>query len=590
MRLSPLALLCAAALARGDDTTHRYAEGDPVVLWANKVGPFNNPLETYEYFSLPLCPPKDAELVQKFPSLGEALQGDELTAHSNVKIRFKQDVAKTQTCTQRITADEAATLRLAVLEQYWYQFYLDDLPMWASLGKVREADDGSRLPFVYTHQHFALAHNGNRVVMANLSIANEVPISPEGGLLYFTYSVSWTPSTVPYEHRFRRYLDNQFFEHKIHWFSIFNSFMMVLFLAGLVVVILARTLSADFQRYARERDDPEDDRDFTDESGWKQVHADVFRVPAFPSLFCAIIGTGYQLCAMMFAVVLVSIWTMVYTYRGALLTYCIIAWAVTSYIAGYASGAMFARYSALSPALGPHWIQTMVYTATVFPGGCVLAVLLMNLVAWGYHSSQAIPVGTMLVMLLIWGFVSFPLVIVGTMVGRHGRRKGMEVLPRVSQIPRLIPEKQWYLRRWTFIVTGGVLPFGSIFIELYFVFTSFWNYKFYYVYGFALLVMCILLIVTMCVSVVCTYFLLNAEDHRWPWTAFLLGASTAGYMFLYAVYFFVAKTKMTGLLMTTLYFGYMALFSCGCGWTTGAVAYAAANIFVRRIYRNLKID
>jgi len=30
-------------------------------------------------------------------------------------IRFKQDVAKTQTCTQRITADEAATLRLAVL-------------------------------------------------------------------------------------------------------------------------------------------------------------------------------------------------------------------------------------------------------------------------------------------------------------------------------------------------------------------------------------------------------------------------------------------------------------------------------------------
>lgn len=46
------------------------------------------------------------------------------------------------------------------------------------------------------------------------------------------------------------------------------------------------------------------------------------------------------------------------------------------------------RYSALSPALGPHWIQTMVYTATVFPGGCVMAVFLMNLVAWGYHSPR----------------------------------------------------------------------------------------------------------------------------------------------------------------------------------------------------------
>ncbi len=24
---------------------------------------------------------------------------------------------------------------------------------------------------------------------------------------------------------------------------------------------------------------------------------------------------------------------------------------------------------------------------------------------------------------------------------------------------------------------GGLLPFGSIFIEMYFIFTSFWNYK-----------------------------------------------------------------------------------------------------------------
>jgi transmembrane 9 superfamily protein 3 len=42
----------------------------------------------------------------------------------------------------------------------------------------------------------------------------------------------------------------------------------------------------------------------------------------------------------------------------------------------------------------------------------------------------------------------------------------------------------------------GVLPFGSIFMEMYFIFTSFWNYKFYYVYGFMLLVYLILIIVT----------------------------------------------------------------------------------------------
>ena len=50
---------------------------------------------------------------------------------------------------------------------------------------------------------------------------------------------------------------------------------------------------------------------------------------------------------------------------------------------------------------------------------------------------------------------------------------------------------------------------------MYFVFTSFWAYKIYYVYGFMLLVFGILLVVTSCVTVVAVYFLLNAEDYRW---------------------------------------------------------------------------
>jgi transmembrane 9 superfamily protein 3 len=68
--------------------------------------------------------------------------------------------------------------------------------------------------------------------------------------------------------------------------------------------------------------------------------------------------------------------------------------------------------------------------------------------------------------------------------------------------------------------------------------------QFYYVYGFILLVFSILLVVTMCVSIVITYFNLNAEDWRWPWTAFLSGASISIYVFMYSVYYFIAKTKM----------------------------------------------
>ena len=48
---------------------------------------------------------------------------------------------------------------------------------------------------------------------------------------------------------------------------------------------------------------------------------------------------------------------------------------------------------------------------------------------------------------------------------------------RVKRIPSPIPDKAWYLTPPVIALVGGLLPFGSIFIEMYFIFTSFWNYK-----------------------------------------------------------------------------------------------------------------
>ncbi len=58
-----------------------------------------------------------------------------------------------------------------------------------------------------------------------------------------------------------------------------------------------------------------------------------------------------------------------------------------------------------------------------------------------------------------------------------------------------------------------------------------------------LLVYCILIIVSVCVTIVSTYFLLNSEDYRWQWVSFLSSASTAFYVFLYSVYYFMAKVN-----------------------------------------------
>lgn len=91
----------------------------------------------------------------------------------------------------------------------------------------------------------------------------------------------------------------------------------------------------------------------------------------------------------------------------------------------------------------------------------------------------------------------------------------------------------------------------------------------YYVYGFMLLVFLILIIVTVCVTIVGTYFLLNAENYHWQWTSFFSAASTAVYVYFYSIYYFYVKTKMSGFFQTSFYFGYTMMFCLGLGILCG---------------------
>ena len=188
----------------------------------------------------------------------------------------------------------------------------------------------------------------------------------------------------------------------------------------------------------------------------------------------------------------------------------------------------------------------------------------------------------------IWLFVSLPLVVAGTMLGRHTGKADFPC--RVNSIPRPIPLTPWYASPAFIIPVTGVLPFGSIFIEMYFIFTSFWNYKFYYVYGFMALVFAALLVVTVCTTIVATYFVLNAEDYRWQWTSFLAAGSTSVYVFGYSVYYFLCKTKMSGFLQIVFYFGYMSIFCVAFFLLCGALGLAGSTMFVKRIFNNIKVD
>ena len=590
-------IIFSCGLVLCDELTHVYDSGDDVIVYANKIGPFNNPLETYAYFEMPGCPPYSWD--HKYPSLGQALAGDELY-RVKAPIQFKKNSTKQSVCPFTPTdADVQKWIRM-IDEQYWYQLYSDDLPMWATLGSIQKdsvAPGKEAMRSIFTHQQFVFGYNGNRIVSVNLTASAPIPLTLNMPGIYFTYAVTFHESTVPFEKRFDLYLDDKFFEHKIHWFSIFNAFMVVLFLIGAVAAVLTRTLSSDYAKHAqlkqsREMGDAEED--WIEDAGWKQLTHDVFRVPSQAVLLCALLGTGWQLTILVLLVIILAIAATVYTSPGSLATYAVLAFAATSYIAGFFSASQFSHYALVGPTISTQWIRCMALTASLFPLTVLTSGFLLNFVAIAYDSAQAIPFGGMVVMFLLWACIVVPLVVMGTVVGRHSRsvssaQKNLDI-PRVNQIPRMIPRRPWFLSRIFVVTVSGILPFGCIFIEVYFVFTSFWNYKLYYVYGFMILVFSLLVIVTACLSIVVAYIILNKEDHRWQWMSFGVGASVAGYVFLYAVYFYKYKTRMSGFFMFSFYFTYSTLMCVALGIIGGSVAFAAASMFVTKIYRNVKLD
>jgi hypothetical protein len=94
-------------------------------------------------------------------------------------------------------------------------FFDDDLPVWGFLGKTEKhrSKSGSEETsyFLFTHFHFDVAYNGDRVIELNVSTAASDPkktrdITTGDSLnVDFSYSVKWKPVTTPFGDRMDRY-------------------------------------------------------------------------------------------------------------------------------------------------------------------------------------------------------------------------------------------------------------------------------------------------------------------------------------------------------------------------------------------------
>ncbi|GJN38969.1 hypothetical protein PR202_gb28055 [Eleusine coracana subsp. coracana] len=625
-------LLAGARAARGfylpGVAPADFRKKDLLYVKVNQLSSIKTQLP-YSYYSLPFCRPEI--IVDSAENLGEVLRGDRIENSLYVFEMMEPRMCQI-VCKFVLTEGDAKDLKEKIDDEYRINMILDNLPLVEPIKRldqegptvyqhgvhvgVKGQYSGSKDEHHFIHNHFTFLvkyhkdantdvarivgfevkpysvkheYDGewkgtgthlktcdphSRRLVADSDSPQEVEANKE---IIFTYDVNFEESDIKWASRWDTYL--LMTDDQIHWFSIINSLMIVLFLSGMVAMIMLRTLYRDISKYNQ----LENQEDAQEETGWKLVHGDVFRPPINADLLCVYVGTGVQFFGMLLVTLLFAILGLLSpSNRGGLMTAMLLLWVFMGLFAGYSSSRLYKMFR------GSEWKNVTIKTALVFPGVVFAIFFVLNALIWGEKSSGAVPFTTMFALVLLWFGISVPLVFVGSYLGF--KKPAMEDPVRTNKIPRPIPEQPWYMNPVVSVLIGGILPFGAVFIELFFILTSIWLHQFYYIFGFLFLVFVILILTCAEITIVLCYFQLCGEDYQWWWRSYLTSGSSALYLFLYATFYFFNKLDITKAVSGVLYFGYMLIASYAFFVLTGTIGFYACFWFTRLIYSSVKID
>ncbi|KAJ8640158.1 hypothetical protein MRB53_016852 [Persea americana] len=600
LTISPLCFLCFfACICNGHYSEFyrkAYSQGDELYVLANSITSISTQLP-FSYYSLPYCKPCSG-IRKRAQNLGELLMGNQIV---NSPYRFRMNINESlYLCTSNpLTEEDVELLKQRTNDLYQVHMILDKLPVarfakydginirWTGF-PVGYSSVGSSQYYIINHLKFkVLIHeyhksplqiigtgeegmgviketgmaSGYEIVgfevipcsvqrdpkaMSELKMydriapvnckLNMAQVVQEQVSVTYTFEVEFVESNMQWSSRWDAYLKME--GSRIHWFSICSSLLVILFLGGIVFNIFFNQMTRDFTMY--EGVDIEPQAQTKEEiPGWKLVIGDVFREPNCGKLLCVMVGDGVQIAGTA-AVVIVfaALGFMSPAYLGILLTGMIVLYLFLGIIAGY---------------VGVRLWRTIKGTSE------------------GWRS-------------LSWS-VAFPLTLLGGYLGTLAEAIKFPV--RTNHVPREIPARKY--TPWLLVLSAGTLPFGTLFLELFVILSSIWLGRFYYVFGFLLLVLLLFLIVCAEVSVILTYKHLCAEDWRWWWNAFFASGSVGLYVFLFSISYLIYDLKgLNGPVSATLYLGYSLLVAFVIMLATGTIGFLTSFYFVYNLFSSIK--
>ncbi|KAG5437029.1 hypothetical protein PCANB_001305 [Pneumocystis canis] len=600
-----------------------YQKLEKVPLTVNSLSPMEGPISgsvlqyyknvyMYDYYDsrFHFCNKGNARALPQ--SLGSIIFGDRIFT-SDFEIFMVKNESCKLLCSTIIPSSDVNFVIEKITENYGINWFIDGLPAadenyMNSVGKIYSLGFplGTLIEFtniakINNHYHITieyhkLKNNVYRVVGVTVNPSSRINTVDSNGTvnclsndsyvlhenqdnkIIYTYEISWKESDVTWATRWDKYL--HIYNPRIHWFNLFSSSIIVFFLIGMVIVVLARTLHKDIMRY---NSDFFDQEELQEDSGWKLVHGDVFRTPNNSLLLSIFLGSGAQLFLMAFVTIFFAMLGFLSpSNRGSLSTFMIILYTFFGFVSGYVSTRMYRSLG------GEFWLKNVILTPIFVPGIVFLAFLFLNFILMSSRSSGVVSFKSMFVIVALWFLVSVPLSIIGSFCGFHAGPFSHPV--KTNQIPRQIPTQVSYMKFLPSFFIGGILPFSAIFVELYFILNSIWFGRIYYMFGFLFVCYAIMAITCSTVTILMVYMQLCSENYHWWWRSFFIGGASSFYVFVNSLLFWFSRIRLSSFTSHVLYLGYSLLLTFLFFILTGTMGFLSSYFFIRKIYGSIKID